>query len=512
MKCISLDEASACQAHASLHDDSTALAEIIAETRAALAAGPVAWQVTVTPGNVHCVESLLLMADISGCTLIPEPAPELSERERAFLEDVLAHYKLPASAQKEPSGPGIRGYADFARECLKVLLGMLPASLRRRRDVSGRQFRHATLIGVYGGEHVGDIAILGGVLLRLHRQFGVREACLFSHRPEYTRRLAAHLDTPVMLEVQPGQPALVKRELEGTEALVWAGGPIMDLPPVLIRQLNAIYTVRRRGRPVLLEGVGVGPFRRAPSRWVARRIARAADRIAVRTAGAARDPILEQIDVSIGQDPAFDYLATRGELTRLVERDRDTVDVLLEDTEDQLIVGISLRPIRHFWGLHGEAYSRTMEERFFQHLAVAMTDYARLAPAPVTYVFFPMNLIQDGYSDLAAAWRLHRLLHKGLDLRIWEADPDIDAVLYLLRRLDMALTMRFHACIFAMSQGLPTIGIDYYPGVGGKVEQLFRDRELVEDVRRLDEADIHFMVERLLKNQPGGNNHPEKYP
>jgi polysaccharide pyruvyl transferase WcaK-like protein len=153
-----------------------------------------------------------------------------------------------------------------------------------------------------------------------------------------------------------------------------------------------------------------------------------------------------------------------------------------------------------------------MEERFFQHLAVAMTDYARLAPAPVTYVFFPMNLIQDGYSDLAAAWRLHRLLHKGLDLRIWEADPDIDAVLYLLRKLDMALTMRFHACIFAMSQDLPTIGIDYYPGVGGKVEQLFRDRELVEDVRRLDEADIHFMVERLLKNQPGGNNHPDIYP
>jgi polysaccharide pyruvyl transferase WcaK-like protein len=85
-------------------------------------------------------------------------------------------------------------------------------------------------------------------------------------------------------------------------------------------------------------------------------------------------------------------------------------------------------------------------------------------------------------------------------------------VLYLLRKLDMALTMRFHACIFAMSQDLPTIGIDYYPGVGGKVEQLFRDRELVEDVRRLDEADIHFMVERLLKNQPGGNNHPDIYP
>jgi hypothetical protein len=41
---------------------------------------------------------------------------------------------------------------------------------------------------------------------------------------------------------------------------------------------------------------------------------------------------------------------------------------------------------------------------------------------------------------------------------------------------------------------------------------LFRDRERVEDVRRLNEADIHFMVERLLKNQPGGNNQPDMYP
>jgi polysaccharide pyruvyl transferase WcaK-like protein len=512
MKVISLDEASACQAHASLHDDSTPLAASIADTRAALAMGPVTWQVRVTPRNVHCMESLLLLAKITGCTLAPEPAAELSERERAFLEDVLEHYERLAGTREDPSGTGIGVYMDFARECLKTLPGMLPAALRRRRVVSGMQFRHATLVGVYGGEHIGDIATLGGVLLRLHRQFGVQEACLFSHRPEYTRRLAAHLDTPITLEVQPGHPAPVKHELKTTQALIWAGGQIMDLPPALVRRLGALNKARQRGLPVLLEGVGVGPLRRAPDRWAARRIAQAADRITVRTSGAALDPILEQIDVSIGQDPAFDYLATRGELTRLIERDRETVDALLENTVGHILVGINLRPIRHLRSTRDEAYSRTMEERLLQHLAVAMTDYARLAPAPVTYVYFPMNLSQDGCSDLAAAWRLHRMLHKGLDLRIWEADPDIDATLYLLRQLDMALTMRFHACIFSMSQGLPTIGIDYDPGVSGNIEQLFRDRELVEDVRRLDEADIYFMVERLLKNQPGGNNHPEKYP
>jgi polysaccharide pyruvyl transferase WcaK-like protein len=513
VKYINLDEFSACQAHASLHHDSTALATSISATRVALATGPVTWRVTATPRNVHCMESLLLLASITGCTLTVLPAPELSEREFAFLHDVLEHHRQPAGTpHKDETGSGSGVYLEFARECLKILPGMLPAALRRHLDMRGRQFRHATLIGPYGGEHVGDIATLGGVLLRLHRQFGVREACLFSHHPKYTRRLAAHLDTPVKLVVQPDQPALLRHELKTTGALVWAGGRIMDLSPALPRQLGALNRVRRRGRPVLLEGIGVGPLRHAPGRWVARRIARSADRVAVRTSGAAQDPILEEIDVSIGQDPAFDYLATRNELTRLVEGARNTVDALLENTTGHILVGINLRPVRHLTGTPDAAYSRTLEERLFQHVAVAMTDYARLAPAPVTYVFFPMNLLQDGSSDLAAAWRLHRMLHKGLDLRIWEADPDIDALLYLLRKLDMALTMRFHACIFAMSQGLPTIGVDYDPGVSGNIGQLFRDRELVEDVRRLGEADIHFMVERLLKNQPGGNNHPEEYP
>jgi polysaccharide pyruvyl transferase WcaK-like protein len=513
MKYIRLDEASACQAHATLHHDNTTLAEVAAATRDASAGEPVTWQVTVTPRNVYCMESLILMAGMTGCTLAPEPAPDLDERERAFLEEVLAHYTRSSGARQEAaSGHYIAIYLEYAREYLKILPHMVPAALCRRRDLDSLQFRHATLIGACGGEHIGDIAGLGGVLLRMQRQFGLREASLFSHCPDYTRHLASHLDTPVKLKVQHDQPARVKHELNSTEALIWAGGQIMGQPLAHMRQLATVYAARRRGRPVLLEGVGVGPLLHAPDRWAAGRIVRAADRITVRTAGAARDPVLEQIDVSIGQDPAFDYLATRGELNRLAESDRKTVDALLENTAGRILVGINLRPVRHSGNAESMAYTRTMEERLFQHLAVAMTDYARLAPAPVTYVFFPMNLIQDGYSDLAAAWRLHRMLHKGLDLRIWESDPDIDTVLYLLRQLDMALTMRFHAAIFAMSQGLPAIGIDYAPDVIGNIEQLFRDRERAEDVRRLNVADIHFMVERLLKNQPGGNNHPEKYP
>ena len=107
-----------------------------------------------------------------------------------------------------------------------------------------------------------------------------------------------------------------------------------------------------------------------------------------------------------------------------------------------------------------------------------------------------MNLIQVGKSDLVAAYQIQKLLGNEVDMRVWEADPNLDGVLYLLRRLDIALTMRFHACIFAMSQKIPTIGIDYQ--FGGKVEQLFNDSNLKDDVCRMENLEANWLNSRLI--------------
>ena len=58
------------------------------------------------------------------------------------------------------------------------------------------------IIGAYGGEHIGDTAILGGVLLRIHRRYGTTRAILMSQRPDHTRHLVPMLDTPVDVTVE----------------------------------------------------------------------------------------------------------------------------------------------------------------------------------------------------------------------------------------------------------------------------------------------------------------------
>ena len=138
--------------------------------------------------------------------------------------------------------------------------------------------------------------------------------------------------------------------------------------------------------------------------------------------------------------------------------------------------------------------------------AAGLVALAAQSDRPVRFVFFPMNPIQLGGSDLNAAWRLHTLLAGKVDFRVLEADPDVDGVLYLLRHLDAALTMRFHGSIFSLSQGLGTVGVDYYPGQGGKVEQLFTDQGTPDRVRRMDEVTADWVtgsLAALLAHAPG---------
>ena len=136
-----------------------------------------------------------------------------------------------------------------------------------------------------------------------------------------------------------------------------------------------------------------------------------------------------------------------------------------------------------------------MQNVFLNQLTEGLKLFAEKADKPVTVIFFPMNLIQVGKSDLVAAYQIQQLLGGQVEMRVWEADPNLDGVLYLLKKLNMAVTMRFHACIFAISQQIPTIGIDYQ--FGGKVEELFNDSGVADDVCRMENLEANWLKSRL---------------
>jgi polysaccharide pyruvyl transferase WcaK-like protein len=505
---IDLAESAAREVHDTIAGKRTELARV-------LELPGTAWRIPLRPDTVYRIEGLCLLAAERGIEVRFVGTAGLDERAAAFVADLLSDRPGPGGSTVGRSRP-LRSLGEallLLREAGSALILARPAG-SARRALDGERFEEVAVIGAYGGDHIGDAAILGGVLLRLHEAHGVRGAHVMSHRSHHTRRLVAGLETPVAVHVHDYRARVVDGVLDRADALVLAGGPLMDLPRVLAKHLAAVGAARGRGRPFLIEDVGVGPFKRRMSRWVARRIARAASRLSVRTSADAAHPLLAGLDVETGRDPAFRYLATRGVLGLLRAEEGRSIAALLRGTEGRLLVGVNLRPIRHLWDARGAAHSRAMEGRFYERLASGLGAFARRADPPVTLVFFPMNPIRFGGSDLAAAYQLHRLIGGAADLRVWEADPGVDGMLHLLRRLDLAVAMRLHACVFALSQGLPTLGIDYYPGQGGKVGQLFRDLGRPGDVRQIDAVDGEWLTERLaacvarVRAARGGGAHP----
>jgi polysaccharide pyruvyl transferase WcaK-like protein len=371
------------------------------------------------------------------------------------------------------------------------------------RQATAGALPRVMIIGAYGGEHIGDAAILGGVLLRIHRRYDTKHALLMSQRPDHTRHLVPMLETPVAVDVANYDQSSVDALLERVDGVVFAGGPLMDLPKQLVKHLYTVSLARRQGKPFVLEGIGAGPFLRVPSKWTARRLVRMAERIAVRTSDDGRAPLMRGLRPEIGRDPAFDYLETRGtELTRLPAIDQDWLDRLLENTDGKVVVGLNLRPNRPQFttgvAVNKRAgYTSLVETRFEERLAEAMRRFHKASPRAPRFVFFPMNAIQFGLSDLRSAYRLKRLLRGDVDLRIWEGDASIDGIVALVRRLDVAVTMRFHATIYALAQKRRVIGIDYRIGIRDKVAALLGDLGASENCARVDEMTSEWLFRRL---------------
>ena len=370
----------------------------------------------------------------------------------------------------------------------------------------------ALLIGANGCDHIGDAAILGGVLLRLHRRHGTQKAVLMTQRVAHTKHLVAMLETPVSVEVREYTLTNIRTALKSADGLVHAGGPLTDLPKQLARHIYAASLAKQQGKPFIMEGIGPSGFPRRLSQITARRYAEMADNIVLRTHLDAGQQVIDGLSFEIGHDPAFDYLATRADaLTKLYPDEPDQIDDLLKDTESRFVVGINIRPIRHLYtqaaaGEDKVARTQNVEATFEAQFAAGLIEFAKSARRKPCFVFFPMNAIQFGMSDLRSAHRIMAHLPPDIDFRLWERDASLDGVVALLRRVDAVITMRFHATIFALSQGKPVTGIDYAVGKPDKVAAVMTDAGFPDDWCQIDELKADWLSQKLTMMADRGKN------
>jgi polysaccharide pyruvyl transferase WcaK-like protein len=490
---FNVSEAEASGVHDYLGGEANALTDLLDRSRRARSASPVQWCVPITAVTVYRIESLHRLAEEEGIRVDFDAVSSLCDEDRDFFQDYVEHRLIRSNVlHYERKLQELASAAHEAKDALIRVLRPPQSSLDWPNTL-----RSVVVIGAYGGDHIGDAAILGGVLNALNRCHNVQHATVMSYRPRHTSQLVWGLSTPVTIAVEPYEAERVDYALDEADALFIAGGPIFDAPRILAKHIASVHSARVRGRPFFIERVGIGLTWRLPSSWLARGILKRAKSISVRSNASAHHPLLSGLSPQITRDPAFDYLETRANLDRLRGMDKRAVDALTAGAERAVLVGINLRPTHDRHAAPGKAASQPLSNDLVQGLSKVLIRFAANARRPVSYIFFPMNAVQHGMSDLAAAFQLHRAVGNRVDLRVWEGNPGVDGVLYLLQKLDLVIAMRLHAAIFSMSQGLPVLGLDYFSEKGGKLTELFCDSGRSDWVRTIGTFEEDWLVGKM---------------
>ncbi|MCT8166641.1 polysaccharide pyruvyl transferase family protein [Pseudomonas sp. HD6421] len=353
----------------------------------------------------------------------------------------------------------------------RLAIGKIPVPLVRGGVTK------ATIIGAYGGEHVGDAAILGGVILRLKEKFDTRHFTILSFRPARTLKWVQSLKIEgVEFNVVTLSKRNLRSSLKQSDGLAYAGGPIMDIPVNLSFYLYASLLARKKGLPFVVEGVGLGPYKRTVSKYLASLMLMNSAHTTLRSQSNLDSlPNHAKLHIEkVGRDPAFDYLDYYRNLVgglNYSARERGEISALDDYIADrQKVLFVNLRPIWSAYALKGtEGTVSSVVERSVAELS----EFVNGLDKEWAVVLIPFNPDTYGFSDFSSFYDLVAQISPSRDFYTVEYEPGVPLMLELLARCTHLLAMRFHACIFGISSGKDVYGIDYQIGGKGKVAGLF---------------------------------------
>lgn len=334
--------------------------------------------------------------------------------------------------------------------------------------------RGVTIVGWWGSETVGDVAILGQLLAECRMVSPHCPVTVVSFDAALTRASLRELEREdVALRTTGPRSAWA---LVGCRAQIVGGGPLMESPSMAFWAWRA-RLARAAGARVVLYGNGIGPVRTTGATRSIVRLLRAASHLVVRDATAQRwcDEHAARRDVARCFDPAFDYV-----------RDRRPLDVTRRPT-----LALALRSVPDAY--YGAGDATAASERVLVRIAEALDALGQSHDLQ-----FAGIVMQTGFTDsddAAVYTRLRRHLREPERLQL-PASCTVDDVARILAGSRGALTMRFHAMIFALATDTPFVAIDYARPTG-KVSAAAADVGRAHDVLEFDALDSDALETRL---------------
>ena len=355
---------------------------------------------------------------------------------------------------------------DFSLEStLKRQLTIYETILRRRaRPHRGRD--GALVCGAYGRGNAGDDAILEAIVTELRQIDPDLPIWVLSRNPADTR-LTYRVNSIYTFAF----PRFLHR-MRRTRLYINGGGSLMqDVTShrSLWFYLFTISAAKRLGNRVMMYGCGIGPIHSPSNRKRASRVLQSSvDAITLRDTHSKAE--LEDMGVTrpkiiLSADPTVILPAAPPQV----------VDGILESeglSPDGRYIGFTLRPWPGF------------EEK--AHIFAAAADYAY-----ETYGLTPVFLPIERRLDVGAAEKAAAFLKAP-----YHISPETGSSAHtigLFARMQVTVSMRLHALVFAAGQGVPLVGVVYDQKISSFLSYIGQD--LFTDLSELTEEGLKAHID-----------------
>ncbi|WP_078381393.1 polysaccharide pyruvyl transferase family protein [Sutcliffiella halmapala] len=338
--------------------------------------------------------------------------------------------------------------------------------------------------GFYGAGNAGDDAILQSIIETL-KEVDQHVEVAVSIR---SATIPAYFGKEKISYVRGGDIPSITKVLKQCDLLIVGGGGLFQdynsyLPENLFTNQKGainyysypIILAKMLNIKVMLYALGIGPLRNPESKKAMKWVSEIVDTITVRDTESF--DLLTSLGVTkhvLSADPVVNLTATPTSLPRSMTENRSKNDIK---------VGLNLRN----W-----SYA-TDDLHDFQHMLIKyLNDLS--SHYPLSIYVFPFNKLP---SETAMAEELVKALTGKVQIIPYNASPQ--DYKFLCGQLDLMIAMRLHANIFAIYEGVPSLGISY----DGKVRQFFQELDLHEYCHTLgnrDYASFKTIIKDCIKN------------
>lgn len=338
---------------------------------------------------------------------------------------------------------------------------------------------HILLVGWYGTETAGDIAILAGILAKYVNIYPTARFTLLSLFPRYTSVTVGDLPTQYVSRITVYDYSSVNAKLatEEADAIVMAGGPLMDIPQTAMIA-SLFYKFMTRDKPRIIERCGIGPLNIDKYRENVIAMAKMATQISVRDHDSAIR--LSQFgikkSIKVEDDPAIDYVKSLG---------------VLWGGANSNVICCFLRELTSEYPQ--KTTPEDAENKIISFLKVLLETYtsARIELLPMHY--FPI-----GNDDRLFARKIATKIANQRITVIMEPLSPAELIARMSSSI-MCITMRFHSVVFAHTIRAPFIAIDYT--FGGKIASFLKQMD--EEPRCFNLESLGSVSSKIIKQLAG---------